>query len=192
MSNWIRIATEEAFATPELFDRYRALLASGWREDPGFVSLWGFYLLNPSPRITPVIARMTDLGARRLGDMDATGIARQVLSLAAPGVQIFDADTAVGLARDTNDALADAVRAHPDRFSGLAAIAPQAPSEAAKEVERSVYEDPNARPSDLMNLRDVRSGRYEYREAVLRGLKRRGLQSPVVADMARALESAPR
>jgi hypothetical protein len=64
--------------------------------------------------------------------------------------------------------------------------------EAAKEVERAIYEDPNARPSDLMSLRDVRTGRYEYREAVLRGLKRRGLESPVVADMARALESAPR
>jgi O-antigen ligase len=64
--------------------------------------------------------------------------------------------------------------------------------EAAKEVERAIYEDPNARPSDLMSLRDVRTGRYGYREAVLRGLKRRGLESPAVADMARALESAPR
>ena len=33
-----RIATEEAFATPELFEGYRRILASGI-DDPGFVSL---------------------------------------------------------------------------------------------------------------------------------------------------------
>jgi O-antigen ligase len=64
--------------------------------------------------------------------------------------------------------------------------------EAAKEVERAVYEDPYARPSDLMNLRDPRTDAYEYRDAVLRGLKRRGLESPAIADMARALESSSR
>ncbi len=62
--------------------------------------------------------------------------------------------------------------------------------EAVKEVERAVYEDPNARPGDLMGLRDPRTGRYEFREAVLRGLKRRAPESPAVAEMARGLESA--
>jgi O-antigen ligase len=62
--------------------------------------------------------------------------------------------------------------------------------EAAKEVERAIYEDPYARPSNLMRYRDPQSGAYELREAVLRGLKRRGLESPAVADMARGLEAA--
>ena len=82
--------------------------------------------------------RMQDLGALRLADMDATGIARQILSLTAPGVQLFDADTAAGLARSSNDQLAEAVRKHPTRFAGLAAIAPQNPRAAAQELERGV------------------------------------------------------
>jgi hypothetical protein len=43
-----------------------------------------------------------------------------------------------------------------------------------------------------MTLRDPRTGAHDFRDAVLRGLKRRGLESPAVADMARALESAGR
>jgi 5-carboxyvanillate decarboxylase len=135
---YIRIAAEEAFATTELFDRYRTLLTSGWDEDPGFSSLMGFYLLNPTPRITHIIAKMTDLGDVRLADMDATGISKQILSLTSPGVQIFDAPEAVSLARSSNDQLAEAIRKHPDRFAGLAAIAPQDPGAAAKELERGV------------------------------------------------------
>jgi 2,3-dihydroxybenzoate decarboxylase len=134
-----RIATEEAFAPPEILDRYRALLNDGSYNDPGFRSLCGFYLGNPSPRITEVIARMTDLGDLRLRDMDQTGIARQILSLTAPGVQVFDAPLAVALARESNDFMVDAIRRHPDRFSGLAAIAPQDPAAAAKELERGVH-----------------------------------------------------
>jgi 2,3-dihydroxybenzoate decarboxylase len=132
-----RIATEEAFAPPEILDRYRALLNGGYN-DPGFQSLCGFYLGNPTPRIKEVIARMTDLGELRLRDMDQTGIARQILSLTAPGVQVFEAGDAVALARASNDFMVDAIRKHPDRFSGLAAIAPQDPAAAAKELERGV------------------------------------------------------
>ncbi len=138
MSAYHRIATEEAFAPPEILDQYRALLRSRSYNDPGFESLVGFYLENTNPRITAVIARMTDLGDLRLRDMDQTGIARQILSLTAPGVQVFDAPTAVSLARSSNDFMVDAIRKHPDRFSGLAAIAPQDPAAAAKELERGV------------------------------------------------------
>jgi 2,3-dihydroxybenzoate decarboxylase len=138
MADYLRIATEEAFATPELFARYKALLDDGSHNDPGFESLHGFYLRNPSPRIAEVARRMQDLGEVRIHDMDQTGIARQILSVTAPGVQIFDADTGVAMARSTNDQLAEAIREHPDRFSGLAAIAPQNPAEAAKELERGV------------------------------------------------------
>jgi 2,3-dihydroxybenzoate decarboxylase len=133
-----RIATEEAFSTPEIYAHYARLLDSGTFHDPGFESLVGFYLRNPNPRIAEVSARMTDLDARRLGDMDASGIAMQVLSLTAPGVQVFEKDLAVGLARSSNDELAAAIRKHPTRFAGLAAVAPQAPQEAAKELERGV------------------------------------------------------
>ena len=133
-----RIAAEEAFAPPELFDRYRALLNEGWNADPGFSSLVGFYLTSKSPLIAQIAAQMTDLGELRLHDMDVAGIAKQIISLTAPGVQIFDAATAVDLARSANDQLAEAVRKHPDRFAGLAAIAPQDPLAAAQELERGV------------------------------------------------------
>jgi 2,3-dihydroxybenzoate decarboxylase len=138
VKTYIRIATEEAFAPPEILDHYRRLLESNACDDPGFRSLCGFYLGNATPRIQEVIARMTDLGDLRLKDMDDTGVARQILSLTSPGVQVFDADLAVALARSSNDFMVDAIRRHPDRFSGLAAIAPQNPEGAAKELERGV------------------------------------------------------
>jgi 5-carboxyvanillate decarboxylase len=50
---------------------------------------------------------------------------------------VFDAPTANSLASSTNDQLAEAIRKHPTRFAGLAAIAPQDPKTAAKEMERA-------------------------------------------------------
>ncbi len=136
MAEYIRIATEEAFAPPELLARYRKLLESGY-DDPGFRSLWGFYS-GASPRAAALFERIQDLGDRRLADMDSTGIGIQILSLTAPGVQVFDAPEATALAHAFNDQLADAIRKHPDRFAGLAAIAPQDAAGAAKELERGV------------------------------------------------------
>lgn len=133
-----RIATEEAFATTELFNRYRRMLESGTVQDPGFVSLWGFYLQSPSERATQIIERLQNIAGRRIADMDATGIDMHILSLTSPGVQVFDAATAVALARDSNDQLAAAIAKHPTRLAGLAAVAPQNPREAAKELERGV------------------------------------------------------
>ncbi|MBV9503589.1 MAG: amidohydrolase, partial [Acidobacteriia bacterium] len=49
-----------------------------------------------------------------------------------------DRDTAAALAELSNDYLAEGIRKHPDRFDGLAAIAPQDPAGAAKELERGV------------------------------------------------------
>jgi len=134
---YLRIATEEAFAPVEMMKRYRQLLADGY-PDPGFQSLWGFYAGSPSPRATQIMDRLQDLGPRRIADMDERGIDRQIIAVTAPGVQVFDRDTAVGLARDANDELADACRRYPDRYTGMAACAPQAPDEAAKEIERAV------------------------------------------------------
>ena len=133
-----RIATEEAFATKEIIGAYRDLLARNGSTDIGFNSLMGYYLNNPSQRTRDISARLEDLGQRRIDDMDASGIAMQILSLTSPGVQIFDADLGVGLARSANDELAAAIAAHPTRYAGLAAIAPQNPAAAAKELERAV------------------------------------------------------
>lgn len=135
---YLRFATEEAYAPPELFELYRELLEDGSHNDPGFASFMGFYLNNSGPRLTEIRAQIQDIGERRIRDMDQTGIAKQILSLTSPGVQVFDAPTAVSLATSFNDQLAEAIRKHPDRFAGLAAIAPQDPSAAAKELQRAV------------------------------------------------------
>ncbi len=132
-----RIATEEAWAPPELVNLYRRVIAEKTIDDPGFYSLWGFFA-GASERARSLIERIQDLDERRLSDMDATGIDQQIVSLTAPGVQIFDAATATGLATRFNDELAEAVGRHPTRFAGLAAIAPQDPSHAAQELERAV------------------------------------------------------
>jgi 2,3-dihydroxybenzoate decarboxylase len=76
-----------------MLDLYRRMLGDRALDDPGFNSLWGFYLWSRSERATAIIERLQDLGERRLGDMDASGIDRQILSLTSPGVQVFDADT---------------------------------------------------------------------------------------------------
>jgi 5-carboxyvanillate decarboxylase len=135
-----RIATEEAFATPEMFKLYRDALSRKSIDDPGFNSMWGFYLGSPSERATGIIERIQWLDERRVRDMDATGIDLQILSLTSPGVQVFDAATATALARSSNDQLAEAIRRHPTRFAGLAAVAPQDPQGAAKEIERGIRE----------------------------------------------------
>ena len=96
------------------------------------------YLLSRSDRAAQIIERLQDIGQRRIQDMNDTGIARQIVSLTSPGVQVFDAPTAVALAASSNDQLAEAVRRHPDRLTGLAAVAPQDPGAAAKELERGV------------------------------------------------------
>ncbi len=133
-----RIATEEAFVPKELMRRYLRMLTEGTTDDPGFRSLWGFYAGDEGSRTTGVFARIQDLGEQRIRDMDATGIDLQILSLSCPGVQIFAADEGCALARSSNDELADAVRRYPKRFAGLAAIAPQDPREAARELARGV------------------------------------------------------
>jgi 2,3-dihydroxybenzoate decarboxylase len=135
--NHLLIAAEEAFAPPDLIERYRGLLADGSYRDPGFLSLWGHYA-GRSAQAADLVMRIQDLGERRLGDMDASGIAKQIVSLTAPGVQVFEAALATKLATEYNDQLAEAVGRHPDRFAGLAAIAPQDAEAAARELERGV------------------------------------------------------
>ena len=57
--------------------------------------------------------------------MDELGIARQLLLLTAPGVQVLEPAEGTALARLANDRLAEACRRYPQRYSGLAAFQPQ-------------------------------------------------------------------
>ena len=133
-----RIATEEAWSPPEMMQMYRDALARKSIADIGFNSMCGFYLGSGSPRATGIIERLQWLDERRIHDMDETGIDLQLLLLTSPGVQVFDAPTGTALARSSNDQLAEAVRKYPTRFAGLAAVAPQDPKAAAREIERAM------------------------------------------------------
>ncbi|MBL0419415.1 amidohydrolase [Ramlibacter sp. AW1] len=132
-----RIATEEAFATPEQLDVYRRIFESG-QCDAGFKGLMGFYMSSPSERAQHIMRCLVDLDTVRLQHMDAAGVDVAVLSLTSPGPQVMDAATAVSVARHANDYLAEAIRRHPTRYAGMIAVAPQDPQAAAKEIERGV------------------------------------------------------
>jgi predicted TIM-barrel fold metal-dependent hydrolase len=115
------ITLEEHFATPE-FLKATAQLQSAARVD--FVKA--------------VESKLLDLGQGRIADMDAAGIDLQVLSLTWAGLDRLEGATATALAHDANDRLAAAVREHPKRFAGFAALALQEPEKAAAEFERCV------------------------------------------------------
>jgi predicted TIM-barrel fold metal-dependent hydrolase len=111
------VAIEEHFWIPALRDRYTGARGAGAH--------------------TPA-KQLDDLGQLRLRDMDAAGIDVQVISHMQPGTQIFDAETAVAMARLANDTLYEATRAHPTRFFGLAELPTPDPKAAADELERTV------------------------------------------------------
>lgn len=137
---YLRIATEEAFATREQIDVYLRMVRDG-TADKGMVSLWGFYAQSPSERATQIIERLLDLGERRIADMDATGIDKAILAQTSPGVQpMLDLDEAKGIASRANDLLAAACATYPTRFFGMTAVAPQDPEWSAAEIRRGARE----------------------------------------------------
>jgi hypothetical protein len=85
-----------------------------------------------------LVEDLLDLGANRIAKMDEADIDVQAVSLTAPGVEQSEAGEAIALSRDANDYVADAVRRHPSRFAGFAALPTPNPSAAAKELERCI------------------------------------------------------
>ncbi|MDB5920518.1 MAG: amidohydrolase family protein [Massilia sp.] len=136
--NYLRIATEEAYCPPEMLKIYRKIIDNKSVDDPGFNTMWGFYLSGTSARARHIIEGLQDMGEYRIGHMDASGIDKQILALTSPGVQIMDRDTAVSFAITANDQLAEDVARNPTRFAGLLAVAPQDPAAAAREIQRAV------------------------------------------------------
>ncbi len=87
-----------------------------------------------------IIEELSDLGDKRIAEMDSAGIDVQVLSLTAPSVQQLDATEAVELAREANDYLVEAMQRYPKRFAGFATLPTADPNIAAEELERMVNE----------------------------------------------------
>jgi 2,3-dihydroxybenzoate decarboxylase len=137
---YLRIATEEAFATREQIDCYLRMVKAG-TADQGMVSLWGFYARSPSERATQIIERLLDLGEQRIRHMDETGIDKAILALTSPGAQpLAEVSEARGLAQRANDYLAEHVGRRPDRYVGMTTVAPQDPEWSAREVTRGARE----------------------------------------------------
>lgn len=130
-----RIATEEAWALPEQIDEMRKILASGSTHPE--MLLWRLLLADSEPSRV-LVRSLVDLGGERLQGMDATDVAMHLLLLTSPGLQMFDADLGSELAIRANDRLAEAIREQPSRYAGLAAIAPQDPWRAVREIERAM------------------------------------------------------
>jgi len=104
----------------------------------GFEDYWKTTVGDVDPAVLgAVAARLSDFGEQRLSAMDRAGIARSVLSLSGPGVQIErDTATAQGKAREANDALAHEIAKRPDRYSAFAHLPMQDTKAAADELER--------------------------------------------------------
>lgn len=133
---YLRIATEEAFATAEIIKEWLALLDDPAFDDPGFRSLWSFYATATAERPRFVLRSLQDLDDLRIKAMDDAGVDKAVLSLTSPGAQPLPAGLAKAMATLANDQLAEAIKRHPDRYHGLTAVAPQDPGYSAREIER--------------------------------------------------------
>jgi uncharacterized protein len=114
------IALEEHFWTAEL----------AAPPGTGPAAVWGPYIGD----------QLSDLGAIRLADMDANGIDLQVISHAPPAAQGLAGAEGLARAREANDRLAAAVRAHQGRFAGFATLPTADPQAAADELERATGE----------------------------------------------------
>ena len=83
---YLRIATEEAFITPELLDCYMRAARRAAIDDPGFNSLWGFYHRQPRRRAPPTSSNGCRTSARAASPTwTRAGIDRQIIALTAPG-----------------------------------------------------------------------------------------------------------
>jgi 5-carboxyvanillate decarboxylase len=134
-----RIATEEAFSIPEV----AAALKDVARSPSQSLDMTLVKRIYDAPKsdqslMGSFLPRLIDLEKGRLRDMDENGVTMHLLSLTAPGVQMFDADTATELAALANDRLAEVTKRHPKRFAGLATFAPQSPKRAAQEMDRAI------------------------------------------------------
>lgn len=133
MADYKRIATEEAWNIPEILEAQLALANSATPPNDPWVRM-----VRNFANSSHLQHRLMEVGDERLARMDELGIDKQLLLLTAPGVQVLDPSIGTRLAALSNDRLSTVCQAHPDRFAGLAAIAPQDPEGAVAEVRRAM------------------------------------------------------
>src|ERR1700674_2043338 len=125
----VRVVTlEEHFTVPLLVRRI----------SPEGVARRGFVPRKVPPGKVNPLDLLPEIGEERLRSMDEAGITVQVLSTSGPGADLVDGPEGVALAYEINDALAEAIARHPDRFAGFAHLPMRDPDAAAKELARTV------------------------------------------------------
>jgi 5-carboxyvanillate decarboxylase len=134
------IATEEAWSIPEIAAELKKI-GNSPTQSLDRLLVKGIYDADPARGgydSMDFLSGLLDVEGKRLAQMDEYGVDMHLLSLTAPGVQMFDADTACDLAALANDRMADICAKYPSRFAGLASFAPHAPKRAAKEIDRAM------------------------------------------------------
>lgn len=118
------IGIEEHFLTMEIHAAWKAI---------------GIDITDPSVAFHSgtIEGRLLDLAQDRVALMDETGLDVQVLSLTTPALHDLGPES-IGLARRTNDAVAEVIARHPTRFQAMATLPVAMPEEAALELERCV------------------------------------------------------
>ena len=111
-------------------------------------------------RFFGVTAPMSDPN-KRLEDMDRVGIDVEVISLSTPNIFFADESRQPEVARTLNDAYAELIAKHPQRFKGFASIPLDAPDHALEELHRAI---------DVLKLNGV---------VLLSNIKGRALTSPI-------------
>jgi len=113
------------------------LLVSG--KEPGSFDL-RFTELASLFQTQDFIDTLCDLENKRISSMNKAGLDIQVLSFSSPGVDEFypDTDSAMSMAVEINDLLADTIKKHPTRFMGFATVSPYSVQKSIHELERAV------------------------------------------------------
>jgi len=124
------VALEEHFTVSALVRRI----------SPEAIARRGFARRNLLPGRPNPLELLPEIGAIRLASMDEAGISVQVLSTSGPGADLVEGPDGNALAREMNDALAEAIQRHPDRFAGFAHLPMRDPEAAAVELTRAVRE----------------------------------------------------
>lgn len=126
------IAIEDHYMSKAVNEKYMEVMAKivSPVERARLESLQGF-LTNST---------ISDLDEVRIGVMDQQGVDMQVISYGNNSPQDLPGDAAVLLCRQANDELAAAIRQHPSRFAGWAALPVGDPRAAADELSHAVNE----------------------------------------------------
>lgn len=127
------------------------------------MDITGSHNFTKADYFSHVEERLTHIDLR-IQDMDKNGIETYIMSLTQPGIEgITDTQKAIEIARQSNDYCAKyLIDKHPDRLKAFACVPMQDPTEAAKELERTVkeYGYVGALINGYSNLGDENTAQY--------------------------------